>query len=128
VDALVGDLARHVVEVGEKPEGRQRRHFHVQRRLLGEEAEPVSVLSGVSERAVHLDATGGRLDEARNRFQRRRLASAVRADDPEHLAGGGAEGDIVHGHHAITSTATTPPYSFRRLQTSFTIGSRAAGN
>ena len=60
------------------------------------EAAPVGFLVG-DVTAVEGDRAAGRLDQARDHLQRRRLAATGRTEQRNELALGDAEIDVVHG-------------------------------
>ena len=91
----------HFVEVREALEVLADTQTQVQARRFGHHRDPPADLHAVLGRerySRHRRRPGRRLDERAERPDRRRLARAVRAKEPEDLASSHVERDVVEGH------------------------------
>ena len=73
---------------------------HDQRELAAEGVEAVP-----RHEAEHAGAAAGRIDQAREHLERRRLAGAVGAEEGDHLARLDGEGDAVHRPDLLVAAA-----------------------
>src|SRR5690606_27273041 len=89
LDQLVGPLAPHLARQAEQAprqiEELADRQVVVEVRRLGQKADAKPCGAARDRVAEDLRRTGGRLDEAHQRADRRRLAGAVGADEAENL-------------------------------------------
>ena len=93
-DALHLEPERDVIEDG--PVREQPEVLKDHRRRVAAELQELVAGRGDHVAPVELDASGGRLDQANQRPDERRLARAGEAHDDEHLAGVHLERDVAH--------------------------------
>ena len=108
VDARPRLRARHVVHGGEEREVLVDREVFVQRELLRHVADAALQRLGVARDLVaeHVDLAGGRVQQAAEHADRRRLAGAVRPEEAVDLAPAHREIEAVDGGHVRRSAST----------------------
>ena len=90
--------ARQPGQDGERAEVVDARHGRVERRTLDQRADAVEVAAALTDRrAEDRGRAARRLHQPEQHRHDRRLAGAVRADQPGHRAGRHAERDVVDG-------------------------------
>ena len=105
------------VEAAEEPQRLDDRQLVGELGVLQLDAEPLAQLLGIRgpAQAEDLDVASVRHGEPLADLDRRRLAGAVRAQQPEALAGGDVEVDAVDGNDLLVSLAKiTDPQRLRR--------------
>ena len=86
------------------------RHLAVERGPLGRVADQAARRERRRGEVVPVDErlARGRREDARQHAERRRLAGAVRAEEPDHLAARDVEGDVVDGGASAEALGEVP--------------------